>query len=106
MSGNQQPEWEVAIRRANNAHSANRGYGTPNQTAAVLVELTDTLEEIGVQIVRAIREVSEVPVPFEVLEALIPVSSDELKALAARNPAQADFLLAMAQLRLGMEGKA
>lgn len=103
MSGNQQPEWEAAIRRANNARNVYHSYSTPNATAAVLAELTGTLEEVGVQIVRAIREVSEVPVPFEVLEALIPVTAEELESLARRAPAQADFLRSMAAVRRGME---
>lgn len=105
MSGDQTPAWETAIRRANNAHNVYHGYSTPNATAAVLVQLTNTLEEVGVQIVRAIRESTEVPVPYDVLEALVPISADELEGLARRNPAQAEFFHTMAQLRRGIEGK-
>lgn len=83
MSGNT-PEWETRIR---NALGDTTGDDAP-LTAA-----------IGIEIVRAIRETTEVPVPEEIIEALIPVSITELERLADRNPAQSDLFEALIAVR-------
>jgi hypothetical protein len=58
---------------------------------------------VGIEIVRAIRESGQAPVPDEIIEALVPVSSAELEAMGKRNPAQAEFFAAMAAVRRGIE---
>ena len=66
---------------------------------------SEVIAAVGIEIVRAIRESYIVPLPDEVLEALMPVDPDKLEQVAVTAPDldTREFLRAMAAIRREVE---
>lgn len=90
------PDWEDNIRHA--GVSASGYHADPDQM------LVDTLKAGLTEVVRAIRDQTpEVPVPDEILNALLPVTGPEIRALARTHPLHADWLEGLAVIREGLD---